>query len=146
MQRERQISEIFAEAIEYYMEKKGLTYQRLGDETGLSPAYIYRIRKGIRQAPSVPVAVRLIKSLQIPKEMVLSLLELNNENPQEQNDLYELLLFQDYTIGEKEVNIETKRKLSKLIQFAIECEWSMKSLASDLVALSEKVSDLKEHL
>lgn len=143
MKGNRQVPDDFGKAIEHYLEKRKMSQTYLAKQTGVSDGYISRLINGERKAPSVPITVSIIKTLDMPTDYLLKVLDLEEAEVKKIPDIYELILFNEFTIEEEEVDTEVKEILVEILQNIISCEWSKKSIAQDVTVIASGIEDLK---
>ena len=143
MKGNRQVPDEFAVAMEHYREKRKISQTHLAKEAGVSNGYISRLINGQRKAPSVPIAVNIIKTLGMPSSYLLQILDLNDSEEERVPDLYELILFSNFTIEGEEVETEVKEIIIDILQSIISCEWSKKTIAQDVMVIASGIEELK---
>lgn len=116
MKKKRHVSDDFSMAVKFYMKKEGMTQQELARLADVDTAYINKIIKGERRAPSLPIVVNIIKALRIPTVFILWILGLADLRKDRLPELSEILLFNDYTIGGQLVGPEVKQTLINILQ------------------------------
>src|SRR5690606_14718918 len=142
MKGNRQVPDEFGVALEHYLEKRKMNQTELAKETGVSVGYISRLISGQRKAPSVPVAVSIVKTLGMPTSYLLKILDLEESEGEKIPDIYELILFNDFTIEGEEVETEVKEILVDILQNIISCEWSKKTIAQDVTVIASGIEHL----
>lgn len=85
MKQVKVFDEAFADKLKRLRKARGLSLQRLGDMTGVSPSYISRLERNEKQSPSFPILVGLARALKVD---VLTLAEGLVEQEDEVVDLY----------------------------------------------------------
>lgn len=143
MRENRQVPDDFAVALEHYLEKRKISQTQLAKETGISVGYISRLISGQRKAPSVPIAINIIKTLGMPSSYLLQILDLKDLEEERVPDLYELILFSSFTLEGEGVETETKEILIDILQCIVSCEWSKKSIAQDVMMIASGIEELK---
>lgn len=146
MKEERKIPDSFGTAMEYYRKKKGITFRELEEQTGISSAYLCRIEKGVRKSPSLIFAGKIVKSLGMPKQYLLEILDLEDDLERKDIDLCELLLLGDYTIEGTAVGTDVKEMIADLWQFIFLCHLDKSSLIEEVLLLYQKIETLKEYI
>ena len=143
MKGNREIPDEFAVAMEKYLEKRKMNQTELAKEVGVSVGYISRLVNGLRKAPSVPIAVNIIKALGMPTSYLIKILDLEESEEEKVPDIYELILFNDFAIEGEEVETEIKEILIDLLQSIISCKWSKKTIAQDAMVIASGIEELK---
>lgn len=143
MKGNREIPDEFAVAMEKYLEKRKMNQTELAKTIGVSVGYISRLISRQRKAPSVPITVSIIKALGMPSSYLLQILDLGNLEGERVPDLYELILFSNFTIEGEEVETEIKEILIDLLQSIISCKWSKKTIAQDAMVIASEIEGFK---
>lgn len=146
MRENRQVPDEFAVALEHYLEKRKMSQTQLAKTIGVSVGYISRLISGQRKAPSVPITVSIIKTLGMPSSYLLEILDLKESEKDRIPDLYELILFSNFTIEGEEVETEVKEILIEIVQSIVSCEWSKKTIAQDAIMIASGIEELKTQL
>ncbi|WP_054968723.1 helix-turn-helix domain-containing protein [Alicyclobacillus ferrooxydans] len=117
----RAIHPSIGKRLRHYREQKGYSLKRMEELTRISPAYIMRIEKGERRAPSLPILERLCEALDVSLFDLTQLPTTTNE----QTTLFDLLILHDYTIGDNiPATPEIKEAIFALVQAVIESDLS----------------------
>ncbi|WP_019155442.1 helix-turn-helix transcriptional regulator [Robertmurraya massiliosenegalensis] len=111
MKKNRGVPSEFADSMEHYRIKKGISQNKLADSIGVSSGYLSRIKNGKRLNPSVPIAMAIAKELDIPMEELMVMLGLNNEL----NDISELISVSEFTFRGQLVNPEAKEVILDIL-------------------------------
>lgn len=144
MKKDREVSSKFGSALKYWREKRGMTLQQLFEKTGVSNAYLNRLEKGERKAPSVPIASKIAEALGIPLSTLLDI-AVSEHRDSEIPTIAELILYNDCKVDEQTLmSKEVKETLVQIIEFIIEANWNEHNKIKQLFELSELVDDLKE--
>lgn len=117
----RAIDRSIGRRLRQYRETKGYSLKTLESKTSISAAYINRIERGERRAPSLPILERLCEALDV------SLFDLTQlpTTTDEQKTLFDLLILHDYTIGDNiPATPEIKEAIFSLVQAVIESDLS----------------------
>ena len=117
----RTIDRSIGRRLRHYRESKGYSLKKMEELTKVSPAYINRIERGERRAPSLPILERLCEALDV------SLFDLTQlpTTTDEQTTLFDLLILHDYTIAEGiSATPEIKEAIFALVQTVIESDLS----------------------
>ncbi|WP_067625936.1 helix-turn-helix domain-containing protein [Alicyclobacillus acidiphilus] len=117
----RAIDRSIGRRLRHYRESKGYSLKTLQDKTSISAAYINRIERGERRAPSLPILERLCEALDV------SLFELTQlpATTDEPTTLFDLLITHDYTVGDGiKATPEIKEAIFALVQTVIENDLS----------------------
>lgn len=59
-------------SIDYYKNKKGLSYKDIANEVGCSAAYIHMLAKGIRINPSMKIVIQIAKILDVSVDKLIN--------------------------------------------------------------------------
>ncbi|MQR93698.1 helix-turn-helix domain-containing protein [Fictibacillus phosphorivorans] len=145
MKENRQVPDEFGVALVRYLEKRKMSQTQLAKATGVSDGYISRLLRGERKAPSVPITVSIIKTLGMPTSYLLRVLELEDvdQGNDEVQDIYDLILFSNFTIEGEKVETEIKEILVDILQSIIACKWSKKTIAQDVMVIANSIEELK---
>lgn len=111
VKKNREVSSEFANSMEHYRIKRGISQNKLADSIGVSSGYLSRIKNGKRLAPSVPIAMAIAKELDIPTDELMVMLGLNNEL----NDISELISVNEFTFRGQLVNSEAKEAIMDIL-------------------------------
>ena len=117
----RTIDRSIGRRLRHLRESKGYSLKTLEGKTSISSAYINRIERGERRAPSLPILERLCEALDV------SLFDLTQlpTTTEEQKTLFDLLILHDYTIGDNiPATPEIKEAIFALVQAVIESDLS----------------------
>jgi transcriptional regulator with XRE-family HTH domain len=146
MRGNREIPEEFAVAMEEYRVKRGISLTQLAEEVGVSTGYLSRIRKGERKAPSVPITIQIVKKLNMPTSLLLSALELKDDEKANGrvDDIYDLILFNNFTIEEVTVETDVKEIIVDLLRSIIASEWKEKNIVQNLAVLAKVATKIEE--
>ncbi|AFM41044.1 putative transcriptional regulator [Desulfosporosinus acidiphilus SJ4] len=131
---EREVDPKFGQAIRYKRELMKLSLSELSEITGISSSYLNRLEKGDRKAPSYPIMELIARGLNLNLSELLSLAS-NSENDGELPEIRELLLKNDFKIGDTIVTTEVKELLLKLFEVISSAEWDdeVKFLESGMI-------------
>lgn len=148
MKGNRQVSDEFGVALKHYLDKRKMSMTQLAAESGVSVGYVSRLISGQRKAPTVPITISFIKALQMPSSYLLKVLELEEEEKSEEvADIYDLILFSNYSIEGEQVETEVKETIVDILQSIISCEWQRQSIEQKLNVLATvagKIEQFKE--
>lgn len=104
----------FGEWIHNLRNSKGWSLAVAGEETGVSPSYIHRIEKGVRNVPSVTKLEQLAKGFGVPSGEMISMAS---------GGIQPISAYIEqgaYTIDNKLATTEQKENISELIQLILE--------------------------
>jgi transcriptional regulator with XRE-family HTH domain len=150
MKHSREVSDEFGIALKHYLDKRKMSMTQLARESGVSVGYISRLIAGERKAPSVPITVLFIKTLGMPSSYLLKVLELEEEDMKESIvDLYDLILFSEFSIEGQKVETEVKEVIVDILQSIISSEWREHSIEQNLKVLATiagKIEELKAQI
>lgn len=137
------VSENFGILLRHYRTKvKHMTLRELAEVSQLSESYINRLERSEKKAPTIPTAMRLAESLEIPYGVLLATISQPTES-RVQNTLSDVLIQNNYVINDKTLSKEAKEILLKLNEFIVECDWGS-SKVRDLYLISEMLDDFKQ--
>lgn len=126
---ERQVTTDFGNWLRSTRKQKGLSLKKLEELSGVSGAYIFRIEKGTRKTPSIPITEKLAVALGVPPKELLQMIghsiDKENENVPELN---QLVILNDYTINGHMLTTEQKNKIAKLIDKMFKEDWDDEAL------------------
>ena len=132
--------------IKEYRTKKGYSLAQLDKLAKVSPSYISRIERSLRNDVSFSKVLRLCFSLGIPyQEMVSKAFGEIGQAEVEVNTLNfaDIVFHNEFTIQDKTVHLEAKEDLVSIISFIFECTWDSKTKINDLYEVSKKIEKLK---
>lgn len=143
------LSDDFGKLIKEYRLQKGYSLAQLEKMAKVSPSYISRIERSLRNEVSFSRALRICFSLGIPYELMISKAfgEIEQiEIERDKQSLSEILFHNDFTIQDKKVDVDVKEVLVSLINTVFECPWDSNTKIYDLYQLSKKVEKIKRLL
>jgi transcriptional regulator with XRE-family HTH domain len=143
------LSDDFGKLIKEYRLQKGYSLVQLEKMAKVSPSYISRIERSLRNEVSFSRALRICFSLGIPYELMISKAfgEIDQvEIERDKQSLSEILFHNDFTIQDKAVDVDVKEVLVSLINTVFECPWDSNTKIYDLYQLSKKVEKIKRLL
>lgn len=133
----------FGEWLKLKRTAKGLTLNALGQKSGYSPTYIYRIESGSRQNPTSQVVSKLVKALGYQPEDYLNLVLDETDESLSKIDLGDLILLSEFSIHGEEVSDEARKQLFKVYQMIIQAdvlkEENIQNLHDEILELHEKI-------
>lgn len=143
------LPEDFGKLIKAYRLKRGYSLAQLEKLTKVSPSYISRIERSLRNEVSFAKALRICFSLGIPYEEMISKafgeieqFEVDREKPA----LADILFHNDFTIQERTASLDEKEVVVSVINYILDCKWDSETKISDLYQISKKVEKLKSML
>ncbi|MEC1157832.1 helix-turn-helix domain-containing protein [Cytobacillus horneckiae] len=132
--------------IKEYRLKKGYSLAQLDKLAKVSPSYISRIERSLRNEVSFSKVLRICFSLGIPYEELVSKAfgEIVQTEAETISPTFADILFHsEFTIQETKADIEIKEILVSMISFIFECTWDSKTKINDLYQVSKKIEKLK---
>ena len=136
----------FGKLIKEYRLKKGYSLAQLEKLAKVSPSYISRIERSLRNEVSFAKALRICFVLGIPYEEMISKAfgEIGQQEVEkDQQTLNDVIFHNDFTILERIVDLDVKETLVSLINFLFDCTWDSRTKISDLYQVSKKIEKLK---
>ncbi len=70
-----EITEVFVELVEHYLEKKGISQNKLAAEAGVSGGLLSRLKNGTRKTPALDRVWNIAKALDMPLYELVTKLE-----------------------------------------------------------------------
>lgn len=149
MKGNREVPDEFGVALKHFLEKRKMNITQLAEVTGVSKGYISRLINGNRKAPSVPITISFIKALAMPTKYLLKVLELEDgvnvdgKSP----ELYDLILFSDFTLEGESVETEVKEVIVDILQSITSCEWQKEDVVKSMTfmaSIAGKIQEFKE--
>ncbi|MBT2694634.1 helix-turn-helix transcriptional regulator [Bacillus sp. ISL-55] len=143
------LSEDFGKLIKEYRIAKGYSLAQLDKMAKVSPSYVSRIERSLRNEVSFSKVLRICFILGIPYELMISKAfgEIDQvEIEREKQSITEILLHNDFTVKGKTVDVNVKEVLVSIINNLFECPWDSKTKIHDLYQLSKKIEKIKELL
>ncbi|MEQ2529578.1 helix-turn-helix transcriptional regulator [Bacillaceae bacterium CLA-AA-H227] len=140
------LSEDFGKLIKEYRIAKGYSLAQLDKMAKVSPSYVSRIERSLRNEVSFSKVLRICFILGIPYELMISKAfgEIDQvEIEREKQSIKEILLHNDFIVQGKTVDVEVKEILISLVNNLFECTWDSKTKIHDLYQLSKKVEKIK---
>lgn len=147
MKGNRQVPAEFGIALKHYLDKRKMNLTQLADITGVSKGYISRLIKGERKAPSVPITISFIKALGMPTSYLLKVLELGDEEILEDEfpELYDLILFSDFSLQGEPVETEVKEVIVDILQSITACEWQKEDIVKNMTIMASLAGKIQEY-
>lgn len=140
MKQVKVFDEAFADKLKRLRKARGLTLQRLGDMTGVSPSYISRLERNEKQCPSFPILVELARALKVD---VLTLAEGLVEQEGEVIDLYSLMFKSPLRVADKILTEEETRQVIHLIERIAEFDWNEQTMWRELCEVGNLICAFK---
>jgi transcriptional regulator with XRE-family HTH domain len=140
------LSDDFGKMIKEYRKMRGYSLAQLEKMAKVSPSYISRIERNLRSEVSFARALRICFSLGIPYEMMISKAfgEINQDEIEvDKQSIKEVLFQNDFTIQDRQVDVDMKEVLVAIMNLIFDCTWDSKSKIHDLYQISKKVERLK---
>lgn len=149
---ERQMNKAFSSYLLKLRESSGLSIQQVAEITSISPAYISRVERGLRNCLTLPLLELFAKCYKRPALELISVALTGAENNAEKQPLLSTIIYSHSFIlgvgeyGNKEVGKEVKDAIVSIVNFICECAWDAESKIKDALVLVEYVEKLKEVL
>lgn len=140
MKKVKVFDEAFADKLKRLRKGRGLTLQRLGDMTGVSPSYISRLERNEKQSPSFPILVELARALKVD---VLTLAEGLVDQEGEVIDLYSLMFKSRVRAAGKILTEEEKEQVIHLIERIVEFDWNEQTIWRELCEVGNLICAFK---
>src|SRR5690625_2995207 len=116
----KEISAKFGRLVKRLREKKGLSYNQLSTETGISSSYLLRLENSDRRSPSLKVVFALANVLDMSIEQLKESVDATTYEKSKGVKLEELLLYcQNLTINDKVVDSDFKERMLDLIDLIV---------------------------
>lgn len=137
----------FGKWIKELRNEKGLSLKQLENISGVTSSYIHRIENGARRRPSVGIAEKLAKALEVNPAEFLEKLNLTSDiEVREEVPLRELLIRSKFTINNNSVNKEQKDALLNIVTKIIDANWTTDTKTLESIELITLVDKFKEVL
>ncbi|WP_291754729.1 helix-turn-helix domain-containing protein [Lysinibacillus sp. UBA5990] len=140
MKQVKVFDEAFADKLKRLRKARGLSLQRLGDMTGVSPSYISRLERNEKQSPSFPILVELARALKVD---VLTLAEGLVEQEDEVVDLYSLMFKSPLRVADKILTEEETRQVIHLIERIAKFDWNEQTMWHELCEVGSLIYAFK---
>lgn len=142
---ERKVSEDFGAYIRHLRQRKGLSLNEVEQQSKVSASYISRLENGDRVSPSFPFMEKLANCYGVP---VLDLCKsaLQNKDEVVESQTFEILMYSNqFTIFDKEVDTQMKKKIVLLLNQIAKADFSNNHQYEEMGTIMQIVSDLKNY-
>ncbi|MFD1203616.1 helix-turn-helix domain-containing protein [Sporosarcina contaminans] len=140
--KKEQMSDDFGKMLKKLREERGMSLGKLSELTGISPSYLNRLEQSKRKSPGFTKLMAIAEALKVePWTLVGSSLSWDKG---ETISIKELIFNHQIQHDGKLLTAEEKELLLDIIEFILDAEWSKESILSDLQAVGEMVSELKD--
>lgn len=139
----RGINDSFGSTLKHLREKAGYSLKDLQLVTGISASYINRIEKGNRRAPSISIIEKLAIALNVNRFVLINIANMGGETSEKTFDVEELLFANNFTIGGREITLEEKELLIKVVAKIVGVAWTSDTKHLDSVEVVNLINQYR---
>lgn len=130
--------------------ERGYSLKELEAISGVTASYIHRLETGARKTPSIPIAEKLSKALEVaPDEFFKKLNLFTSSDDSEPLPLNEFIAISKFKLGRNNKDIVTKEQKDKLIALLnaiIATSWTTETKFNESMQLISKIDDFKQSI
>lgn len=146
---DRVVTEGFGDYLRELRKSKGLSLKDLENRTEVTASYIHRLEHGSRKTPSIPVAERLARGLDVPVKEFLSKLKLfegesSDDNKDVMLGLPELIILNTFTINGKKASKKQKEAMVDVVTEILSSSWTSETMIDDQHKIIQLIDTFKK--
>jgi len=137
------VTENFALLLRHYRTKvKGLSLKQLEELSEINASYLSRLERGEKNAPSLPIVIRIAESLDIPYPVLMATIFQRLESKGKPS-ISDVLIQSNFTLNDQELSKEKRSILISINEFLVDCKWNADTKVKELYMLSEMLDEFK---